>query len=160
MNGATYEKEKILRPEWDSNLTSGIALLVHNVLLELVSVRTSAMLGGLLMASGMMLGMFAYSLPFLIFCLSVLIGMGNAMTYGPGLVLLGQYFDQRRAMAMSLANTGSSASSHTAFTNNAAHERAGAERRVNSTSAARKIKTRHYRIPKVQLEISLQARDL
>nr|KAG5712778.1 hypothetical protein BaRGS_007375 [Batillaria attramentaria] len=49
------------------------ALLVHNVLLELVSVRTSAMLGGLLMASGMMLGMFAYSLPFLILGLSVLV---------------------------------------------------------------------------------------
>ncbi|KAK7505479.1 hypothetical protein BaRGS_00003224 [Batillaria attramentaria] len=89
------------------------ALLVHNVLLELVSVRTSAMLGGLLMASGMMLGMFAYSLPFLILGLSVLVGVGNALTYGPGLVLLGQYFEKRRAMAMSLANAGSSVGSMT-----------------------------------------------
>ncbi|KAK7104136.1 uncharacterized protein [Littorina saxatilis] len=89
------------------------ALLVHNVLLQLVTVRTSAVLGGLVMATGMMLATFANSIASLIVCLSVLVGMGNAMTYGPGLVLLGQYFERRRALAIALANTGSSVGSMT-----------------------------------------------
>ncbi|KAK7104139.1 hypothetical protein V1264_018903 [Littorina saxatilis] len=89
------------------------ALVVHNVLLDLIHVRTSALVGGFLMAAGMTLGTFAHSVPFLIFSLGVVVGIGNAMTYGPGLVLLGQYFERRRALAIALANTGSSVGSMT-----------------------------------------------
>ncbi|KAL8619766.1 hypothetical protein ACOMHN_025852 [Nucella lapillus] len=89
------------------------ALVVHSVVLPLVGERRSALVGGLLMASGMTLATFATSIPFLLFSLSFLVGLGNAMTYGPGLVLVGQYFDRRRALAMSVANTGSSVGSMT-----------------------------------------------
>ncbi|KAK7093784.1 monocarboxylate transporter 5-like [Littorina saxatilis] len=87
------------------------ALLVHNVLLDVIEVRTCAVFGGFIMATGMMLGMFAHSVPFLIFTLSVLVGLGNAFTYGPGIVLIGQYFNRRRALANSLASMGASVGS-------------------------------------------------
>ncbi|XP_076464053.1 uncharacterized protein LOC143296142 [Babylonia areolata] len=89
------------------------ALVVHSVVLPVTGERRSALLGGVLMAVGMMITTFATSIPFLIFSLSVLVGLGNAMTYGPSLVLLGQYFERRRAVAMAVATSGSSVGSMT-----------------------------------------------
>ena len=50
------------------------ALLVHNVLLDVMGVRSSALVGGLIMSLGIMLGTFADSVPFLIVTLGVLVG--------------------------------------------------------------------------------------
>ena len=40
-----------------------------------------------------------------------LTGLGRALTYGPSLIIVGQYFDKRRSLAVGIASSGAAFSS-------------------------------------------------
>ncbi|ESO86388.1 hypothetical protein LOTGIDRAFT_167211 [Lottia gigantea] len=88
-----------------SAIFSLTSLLVLSILIDYWSIRGYAVLGSILTSSGVAISYFAENIEFLIFSQS----LGNAFTYGPGIVLIGRYFKKRLALANSLANAGASA---------------------------------------------------
>ncbi|KAM6956238.1 LOW QUALITY PROTEIN: monocarboxylate transporter 12-B-like [Aplochiton taeniatus] len=88
-----------------------------------LSCRTTVILGGLLSSSGMVLSSFATSLEFL-YCtlgvltvtdthcksgsvLSLIPGLGFALSYTPAVAMVGTYFSERKALAYGIAMSGS-----------------------------------------------------
>ncbi|XP_050412127.2 monocarboxylate transporter 6 isoform X2 [Patella vulgata] len=92
-----------------SAIFSLTSLLVLNVFIEYWSIRGYAMLGSAVTAIGVTISCFAPNVEYLIFSQSMFIGIGNAFSYGPGIVLIGRYFKKRLALANSIANAGVSA---------------------------------------------------
>ncbi|KAK6196012.1 hypothetical protein SNE40_001318 [Patella caerulea] len=88
-----------------SAIFSLTSLLVLNVFIEYWSIRGYAMLGSAVAAIGVTISCFAPNVEYLIFSQSI----GNAFSYGPGIVLIGRYFKKRLALANSVANAGVSA---------------------------------------------------
>ncbi|KAK7484241.1 hypothetical protein BaRGS_00024490 [Batillaria attramentaria] len=84
------------------------ALVTLTFLIDLVPVRTLVMLGGLIASTGLGLCFLANSVQFLVITQGVAVGLGISMIFGPGFVLLGNYFVKRRAMAAPIGNTGGS----------------------------------------------------
>ncbi|XP_067659753.1 monocarboxylate transporter 12-like isoform X2 [Haliotis asinina] len=84
------------------------ALVGLNFLLERFSIRFTCLLGGILMSLGGILSYFAMNLEYLIFTQSILPGMGSALLYGPGMVIVGQYFDKRTALGQAIGSCGAS----------------------------------------------------
>ncbi|XP_046550446.1 monocarboxylate transporter 3-like [Haliotis rubra] len=82
------------------------AMLALNILITRISIRKLSLLGSLLTSAGILLSMFAKNVAFIIFTQSLLTGLGNAFVYGPGIYLLGQYFDKKRPLAIAIANSG------------------------------------------------------
>ncbi|XP_067668054.1 monocarboxylate transporter 3-like [Haliotis asinina] len=82
------------------------AMLALNVLITRISIRKLSLLGSILTSAGILLSMFAKNVAFIIFTQSLLTGLGNAFVYGPGIYLLGQYFDKKRPLAIAIANSG------------------------------------------------------
>ncbi|CAG5126709.1 unnamed protein product [Candidula unifasciata] len=70
------------------------------------SVRTSVMIGGLLMATGCILNGFASNFYFLFFSHSLLVGAGRGLSYAPSLIIVAMYFDKRRALATGIGTSG------------------------------------------------------
>ncbi|VDI40998.1 MFS transporter, MCP family, solute carrier family 16 (monocarboxylic acid transporters), member 4 [Mytilus galloprovincialis] len=70
--------------------------------------RPIIILGSVLMAAGYFLNAFAPNVQFLLLSQGVLFGIGHAASAGPSLVVLNSYFDKRRGLANSLANSGGS----------------------------------------------------
>ncbi|XP_048247090.1 monocarboxylate transporter 12-B-like [Haliotis rufescens] len=83
-----------------------MSLFTCNILLEKLSARTVTLAGGILFALGVGMGVFAQSIGFLMFTTGVCVGIGNSMVFAPGIVFLGEHFERRRALAMSLAYSG------------------------------------------------------
>lgn len=70
------------------------------------SVRTSVMLGGLLMTAGCILSGFATNFYFLFFSYSLLVGAGRGLSYAPSLIIVAMYFDKRRGLATGIGTSG------------------------------------------------------
>ncbi|XP_071084393.1 monocarboxylate transporter 5-like isoform X1 [Haliotis cracherodii] len=82
------------------------ALFGLSIVLDRFSIRSTCILGGILMSLGGILSFFAMNIEFLIFTQSILSGMGSALLYGPGLVIIGLYFEKRRALAQAISSCG------------------------------------------------------
>ncbi|XP_052058189.1 monocarboxylate transporter 3-like [Mytilus californianus] len=70
--------------------------------------RPIIILGSVLMAAGYFLNAYAPNVQFLFLSQGVLFGIGQAAASGPSVVVLNSYFDKRRGLANSLANSGGS----------------------------------------------------
>ncbi|XP_076098729.1 monocarboxylate transporter 12-like isoform X1 [Mytilus galloprovincialis] len=70
--------------------------------------RPIIIFGSVLMAAGYFLNAYAPNVQFLLLSQGVLFGIGHAASAGPSLVVLNSYFDKRRGLANSLANSGGS----------------------------------------------------
>ncbi|XP_034465627.1 monocarboxylate transporter 12-B-like isoform X1 [Hippoglossus hippoglossus] len=72
-----------------------------------VSCRATVILGGLLSAAGFILSSFASSLEYLYTSLGILTGLGFALSYTPAIAMVGRYFNERKALAYGIAQSGS-----------------------------------------------------
>ncbi|GAB6024212.1 hypothetical protein CHUAL_008911 [Chamberlinius hualienensis] len=71
------------------------------------SCRFATILGGLSATIGLALSYFATSIQFMYFSYGVLGGIGAGMSYTPGVLMVGQYFDKHRGLANGLCASGS-----------------------------------------------------
>ncbi|XP_053292602.1 monocarboxylate transporter 12-B isoform X1 [Pleuronectes platessa] len=71
-----------------------------------VSCRATVILGGLLSAAGFVLSSFASSLEYLYSSLGILTGLGFALSYTPAIAMVGRYFNERKALAYGIAQSG------------------------------------------------------
>ncbi|KAK7087643.1 hypothetical protein V1264_021665 [Littorina saxatilis] len=79
---------------------------VMNVCLDRFGARKLILIGGSLMSLSAILSSLANELASLICLQSILLAMGHAMLISPGQVLVGQYFDKRRSLALSISELG------------------------------------------------------
>ncbi|XP_055958039.1 monocarboxylate transporter 14-like isoform X2 [Patella vulgata] len=86
--------------------------ITMNFILEKTTVRKVVLVGVCLSSGGVILSCLANGVLFLIFT-QFLVGIGNATINSPGLVLIGRYFNKRRALATAVAKTGISLGSLT-----------------------------------------------
>ncbi|XP_077344680.1 monocarboxylate transporter 14 isoform X1 [Lithobates pipiens] len=94
---------------WVSSLTMGITLIVGpfiGLFINTCGCRKTAMIGGFLTSLGWVLSAFATNVHFLFFTFGVMAGIGSGMVYLPAVVMVGQYFQKRRALAQGLSTTG------------------------------------------------------
>ncbi|KAG8567641.1 hypothetical protein GDO81_013725 [Engystomops pustulosus] len=94
---------------WVSSLTMGITLIVGpfiGLFINTCGCRKTAMIGGFLTSLGWVLSAFATNVHFLFFTFGVMAGIGSGMVYLPAVVIVGQYFQKRRALAQGLSTTG------------------------------------------------------
>ncbi|XP_069583963.1 monocarboxylate transporter 14 [Ranitomeya imitator] len=94
---------------WVSSLTMGITLIVGpfiGLFINTCGCRKTAMIGGFLTSLGWVLSAFATNVHFLFFTFGVTAGIGSGMVYLPAVVMVGQYFQKRRALAQGLSTTG------------------------------------------------------
>ncbi|XP_046359348.2 monocarboxylate transporter 14-like [Haliotis rufescens] len=86
--------------------TSIMSLVVLNILMGRLSIRKLALAGAILASLGVVLTSVSASIEFLLFSQSVLVGSSQGLLYGPGIVLIGEHFDQRRTIATATATSG------------------------------------------------------
>ncbi|NWR63313.1 MOT14 protein, partial [Bucorvus abyssinicus] len=94
---------------WVSSLSMGITLIVGPVIGLCISVcgcRRTAIIGGILNALGWILSAYASNVRYLFLTFGVTAGVGSGMVYLPAVVMVGQYFQKRRALAQGLSTTG------------------------------------------------------
>ncbi|XP_067659779.1 monocarboxylate transporter 5-like isoform X2 [Haliotis asinina] len=82
------------------------SLFSMNVILQLLGERKTVLVGATISVVGMLTGVFATSITYLICTHSIIIGIGHSMIHGPALVLIGKYFKKRRGIATSIAMSG------------------------------------------------------
>lgn len=80
---------------------------VASIISSKVSCRFATILGGLSATIGLALSYFATSIEFMYFSYGVLGGIGAGMSYTPGVLVVGQYFDKHRGLANGLCASGS-----------------------------------------------------
>ncbi|XP_015726941.1 monocarboxylate transporter 14 isoform X2 [Coturnix japonica] len=68
--------------------------------------RKTAIIGGILNALGWILSAYASDVHYLFLTFGVTAGIGSGMVYLPAVVMVGQYFQKRRALAQGLSTTG------------------------------------------------------
>ncbi|XP_053930939.1 monocarboxylate transporter 14 isoform X4 [Cuculus canorus] len=68
--------------------------------------RKTAIIGGILNAIGWILSAYASNVHYLFLTFGVTAGIGSGMVYLPAVVMVGQYFQKRRALAQGLSTTG------------------------------------------------------
>nr|XP_006817454.1 PREDICTED: monocarboxylate transporter 12-like [Saccoglossus kowalevskii] len=68
--------------------------------------RPLVIIGGVLSSGGILLSSFANSVNVLLFSYSVIVGIGYGLIYGPSILLVGQYFHKRHALANGIAQSG------------------------------------------------------
>ncbi|OCT81102.1 monocarboxylate transporter 14 [Xenopus laevis] len=94
---------------WVSSLSMGITLIVGPIIglfINTCGCRKTAIIGGFLTSLGWVLSAFAPNVHFLFFSFGVTAGIGSGMVYLPAVVIVGQYFQKRRALAQGLSTTG------------------------------------------------------
>ncbi|NXS58642.1 MOT14 protein, partial [Brachypteracias leptosomus] len=94
---------------WVSSLSIGITLIVGpfiGLFISMCGCRTTAIIGGLLNALGWILSAYASNVHYLFLTFGVTAGVGSGMVYLPAVVMVGQYFQKRRALAQGLSTTG------------------------------------------------------
>ncbi|KAM8953204.1 monocarboxylate transporter 14 [Pelodytes ibericus] len=94
---------------WISSLSMGITLIVGPLIglfINTCGCRKTAIIGGLLTSLGWVLSAFATDVHFLFITFGLTAGIGSGMVYLPAVVIVGQYFQKRRALAQGLGTTG------------------------------------------------------
>ncbi|KAI0238357.1 Monocarboxylate transporter 12 [Lamellibrachia satsuma] len=80
---------------------------MSNALSRRFSARVVVFTGGLIVGTGCVLNAFATSTEYMIFSYSLMAGFGGSLVYSPGLVVVGEYFEKRRGVAVGMATAGS-----------------------------------------------------
>ncbi|XP_075539534.1 uncharacterized protein LOC142574301 [Dermacentor variabilis] len=88
-----------------------MAGLVAGALIGSFGVRLTLILGGVMMAVGFGVSLFATSTLFLVFTVGVLAGAGNGVVFSSSIVAVTSYFDKRRGIALGLNMAGPSMTS-------------------------------------------------
>ncbi|XP_068960730.1 monocarboxylate transporter 14 isoform X1 [Petaurus breviceps papuanus] len=94
---------------WVSSLSMGITLIVGpfiGLFINTCGCRKTAIIGGILNALGWVLSAYATNVHYLFITFGVAAGFGSGMVYLPAVVMVGQYFQKRRALAQGLSTTG------------------------------------------------------
>ncbi|XP_009951296.1 PREDICTED: monocarboxylate transporter 14 isoform X2 [Leptosomus discolor] len=94
---------------WVSSLSMGITLIVGpfiGLFISMCGCRKTAIIGGILNALGWILSACASNVHYLFLTFGVTAGVGSGMVYLPAVVMVGQYFQKRRALAQGLSTTG------------------------------------------------------
>ncbi|KFP25430.1 Monocarboxylate transporter 14 [Colius striatus] len=94
---------------WVSSLSMGITLIVGpfiGLFISMCGCRKTALIGGILNALGWILSAYASNVHYLFLTFGVTAGVGSGMVYLPAVVMVGQYFQKRRALAQGLSTTG------------------------------------------------------
>uniref|UniRef100_A0A8C0W7Y7 Major facilitator superfamily (MFS) profile domain-containing protein n=1 Tax=Castor canadensis TaxID=51338 RepID=A0A8C0W7Y7_CASCN len=94
---------------WVSSLSMGITLIVGpfiGLFISTCGCRRTTILGGLLYSLGWVLSAYAESVRDLFVTFGVTAGLGSGMAYLPAVVMVGRYFQKRRALAQGLSTTG------------------------------------------------------
>uniref|UniRef100_A0A8V5HDB4 Uncharacterized protein n=1 Tax=Melopsittacus undulatus TaxID=13146 RepID=A0A8V5HDB4_MELUD len=94
---------------WVSSLSMGITLIVGpfiGLFISMCGCRKTAIIGGILNALGWILSAYASDVHYLFLTFGVTAGVGSGMVYLPAVVMVGQYFQKRRALAQGLSTTG------------------------------------------------------
>ncbi|KAI0242901.1 Monocarboxylate transporter 12 [Lamellibrachia satsuma] len=80
---------------------------MSNALSRRFSARVVVFAGGLIVGTGCVLNAFATSTEYMIFSYSLMAGFGGSLVYSPALVVVGEYFEKRRGVAVGMATAGS-----------------------------------------------------
>ncbi|KAK2490767.1 hypothetical protein MC885_010667 [Smutsia gigantea] len=94
---------------WVSSLSMGITLIVGpfiGLFINTCGCRQTAMIGGLVNSLGWVLSAYAANVHYLFITFGVAAGFGSGMAYLPAVVMVGRYFQKRRALAQGLSTTG------------------------------------------------------
>ncbi|XP_039343354.1 monocarboxylate transporter 14 isoform X3 [Mauremys reevesii] len=94
---------------WVSSLSMGITLIVGpfiGLFINTCGCRKTAIIGGILNALGWVLSAYASNVHYLFITFGVTAGVGSGMVYLPAVVMVGRYFQKRRALAQGLSTTG------------------------------------------------------
>lgn len=94
---------------WVSSLSMGITLIVGPFIgffINTCGCRQTAIIGGLVNALGWVLSAYAANVHCLFITFGVAAGLGSGMAYLPAVVMVGRYFQKRRALAQGLSTTG------------------------------------------------------
>ncbi|XP_055977163.1 monocarboxylate transporter 14 [Sorex fumeus] len=94
---------------WVSSLSMGITLIVGpfiGLFISTCGCRRTAIVGGLVHALGWVLSASAANVHYLFVTFGVAAGLGSGMVYLPAVVMVGRYFQKRRALAQGLSTTG------------------------------------------------------
>ncbi|XP_062987559.1 monocarboxylate transporter 14 [Elgaria multicarinata webbii] len=94
---------------WVSSLSMGITLIVGpfiGLFINTCGCRKTAITGGVLNALGWILSSYATNVHYLFITFGVIAGVGSGMVYLPAVVMVGEYFQNRRAFAQGLSTTG------------------------------------------------------
>lgn len=94
---------------WVTSLSSAIRLLcgpLASFFSNRFSLRKVSFAGGVLLGLGFLLSSFADSLEYFFFSYSFLGGFGKCLSYTCCMIIVGQYFDKRRGLAVGLATAG------------------------------------------------------
>ncbi|KAG8520880.1 Monocarboxylate transporter 14 [Galemys pyrenaicus] len=94
---------------WVSSLSMGITLIVGpfiGLFINTCGCRRTAIIGGLVNSLGWVLSAYAANVHYLFITFGVAAGFGSGMAYLPAVVMVGRYFQKRRALAQGLSTTG------------------------------------------------------
>nr|XP_033814419.1 monocarboxylate transporter 14 [Geotrypetes seraphini] len=94
---------------WVSSLSMGITLIVGpfiGLFINICGCRKTAIIGGTLNGLGWILSAYATNVQYLFVTFGMIAGIGSGMVYLPAVVMVGQYFQKRRALAQGLGTTG------------------------------------------------------
>ncbi|XP_019359136.1 PREDICTED: monocarboxylate transporter 14 [Gavialis gangeticus] len=94
---------------WVSSLSMGITLIVGpfiGLFINTCGCRKTAIIGGIVNATGWILSAYASNVHYLFITFGVTAGLGSGMVYLPAVVMVGQYFQKKRALAQGLSTTG------------------------------------------------------
>ncbi|XP_058464731.1 uncharacterized protein LOC131438618 isoform X2 [Malaya genurostris] len=99
---------------WIPAILSALCLAlapVSSALCQRFSCRIVVILGGIFCGLGLTLSYFATSLYHLLFTFGILTGIGGGLSTTPGIVIVSQYFEKRRALANGITISGTAAGS-------------------------------------------------
>uniref|UniRef100_A0A1Q3FJN0 Putative monocarboxylate transporter n=2 Tax=Culex tarsalis TaxID=7177 RepID=A0A1Q3FJN0_CULTA len=99
---------------WIPAILSALCLAlapVSSALCQRFSCRAVVITGGVFCSLGLALSYFATSLVHLLFTFGVLTGIGGGLSTTPGIVIVSQYFEKRRALANGITISGTAAGS-------------------------------------------------
>ncbi|XP_067662790.1 monocarboxylate transporter 12-like [Haliotis asinina] len=95
---------------WVGSLATTLRLVlgpVSSAFSNRFSSRVATITGGLIMTVGVLISGFAPNLIFLYFSYGVIGGIGRSLTYGPGIVTVGEYFPRKPGVPIGIATSGS-----------------------------------------------------
>ncbi|XP_042195228.1 monocarboxylate transporter 14 [Callorhinchus milii] len=94
---------------WIGSLSLGIAMIIGPIaglFVDVCGCRKTAIIGGILTTLGWVMSAFATSVYSLFLSFGVVVGIGSGLSYLPNIVMVGKYFEKRRALAQGISTTG------------------------------------------------------